>query len=193
MKKIILSIFLIVLALFNTTAFACQGPFPAPISIDEAYKTADAVFLGKVIEIKDGFPDDFKPSDLKEFNERKKELQRQNQNVVGRTIIFEPLKVWKSEAIKTPVIMVERYRQSSCEWNYDVKINDQWVVFATHYGNYLTFPAFGFDGRSIFTKYNPFERNLYNPSEIDMPDTKDTNKEKEKFQDILKRLEKLAH
>lgn len=184
MEKIILSIFFI-LALFDTTAFACQGPFPAPISIDEAYKTADAVFLGKVIEIKDGLPDDFKPSDLKEFNERKRELERQNHNVVGRTIIFEPLKIWKGKPIKSSVIMVERYGISSCEWNYDVKKNDQWVVFATHYGNYLTFPAIGFDGRSEFTKYNPSERNL--------SETKGISDKKEKFQNILKRLEKSAH
>ena len=159
-KNLLISLITVASLFMYQDAQACRGPFPKPISSEEAFDRAEAVFLGKVIEIKEGFPADFKPSDSKEYNERLQNLKRQNigNGEIGRTIIFEPIKTWKNGKPGSTTIIVESYKQDSCEWNYDVQKNDEFIIFASRYGNYLTFPAIMFDGRSGYTKHNPAKR-----------------------------------
>jgi hypothetical protein len=189
MKKIFLGIIFVTLCCAHENVFACHGLSPKPISIDAAFEKADAVFLGKVVEIHDGFPADFKPDNLKEFNERKADLERQNKSTIGRTIIFELLKSWKNRPSGSQITLVEPYSQNTCEWNYDVQVNDNYIIFASHYGNYLTFPAMMFDGRSGFTKHDPSKRN-YTDSQKERY-SKSIQDEKTQFQSILKKLERI--
>lgn len=158
-KNFLFGLVAIVFAFMFQDAQACRGPFPKSISIEEAFHKAEAVFLGKVVEIKEGFPADFKPGDPNEFKERQQNLSRQNNGdgKIGRTIVFEPINIWKGDKLST-IILVEPYALKSCEWNYDVQPNDEFIVFASRYGNYLTFPAVGFDGKSGYTKHNPSKR-----------------------------------
>lgn len=145
----------ICLIIYSSNALACRGPFPAPITLEEAYAKAEAVFTGKVIKIEDGFPDDWQPGNPEKFEERKENLLRQKSKSFGRTVTFQPLEVWKGVEKATPVIFVEPAPQNTCEWDYDIEVNDHYILFAARDGNYFTFPPQMFDGRSHYTRYDP--------------------------------------
>jgi hypothetical protein len=171
-------------------ALACSAKFPAPIPMSQAFSHADAVFLGKITAITDGFPKDFKPEYEKEFRERKANLARQNIPSIGRTITFEPMTVWKETSTSNPqktITLVEPSSQNSCEWNRNIFVGDEMLVFAAHYGNYLTFPALGFDGRSTFTLRNPFTRN-YSVDHLEQRYAEQIKQEKATFTRTLKEL-----
>lgn len=141
------------------TAQACRGPFPEPLPVEEALQRAEAVFLGKLVEIREGFPADFRPADAEEYDQRLRSLKRLNGPGAppGRILVFAPVTIWKGN-IKSTVTLIEPYKQHSCEWNYDMQLEDEFIIFASRYGNYLSMPAPIFDGRSRYTRHNPARR-----------------------------------
>jgi hypothetical protein len=138
-------------------AAACRGPFPAPISIEEAYARADAVFLGRVVSIQEGLPTDFVPPDAKALEERRTNLKRQGKSSLGRTITFAYQRNWKGPR-RDRYVLAELTAENTCEWNYDAQVGDRFIIFAASNGNYLSWPALMFDGRSLYTKLDPLSR-----------------------------------
>lgn len=141
-------------ALGVTPAVACRGPFPQPISQAEAFKKAEAVFLGEVVAISQELPEDFVPVNAAAFAERRLEAKRQNMGNLGHTITFNIKQRWKGVPAAT-VQFVDLAPTNSCEWWSPAQIGDRMIVFAARNGNYLTLPSLGFDGRSAYTIIDP--------------------------------------
>lgn len=171
---------------------SCTGPFPAPIPMSDAFQKSETVFIGKITAITEGFPKDFKPEDAKEFRDRKDNLKRQGQDSIGRTVTFELITLWKEKSIvgsTKNILLVEPAAENSCEWNYDIAVGDEMLVFAGHYGNYLTFPAIMFDGRSGFTLIDPNKR-AYSQYQIEHY-YDGIKEEKAHFGNVMKELNQL--
>lgn len=160
--------------------------------MSEAFDKAETVFVGKITAMNDGFPKDFQPEDAKEFRERKDNLKRQGRDSIGRTVTFELITLWKEKStvgsIQT-ILLVEPAAQDSCEWNYDIAIGDEMLVFSGHYGNYQTFPAIMFDGRSGFTRIDP-NKHAYSKYQIESYH-QEIKEEKKHFSEIMHELNHL--
>jgi hypothetical protein len=207
----LLKLFVVMLALLPCgMALACRGPFPSPISQDEAFSRAEAVFIARVEQIISSLPDDYIAPNGLDLVERRKELDRQEKGQVslGRTIILQIEKSWKGVGAKDKIDsrclfpedsridscsvaglsikLVELTPTNTCEWQSDIHVGDRLVVFAAKNGNYLTMPRVGFDGRSLYTMVDPVVR--HGKIAADHPYAKAIADETARFEKIIQSL-----
>jgi hypothetical protein len=127
--------------------------------VKEAFDESDVVIQGKVIEIKEGTPDDFKPADMETFEARKKNMEKKDKEKFGQMVYVEPIKIWKGAKLKSPVIFINYGHRElhSCDWAVDVKAGDDMLIFAAKDGNYPVLPR-GLDGKTTYTIPNMDKR-----------------------------------
>lgn len=150
--KFMTIIFMAVLGI--SPAIACRGPFPQPISQGEAFEKAEAVFLGEITAIVPELPVDFVPQNAENFAQRRVEAARQNISSLGHTVTIQIKRQWKGASVAAATL-VDLAPTNTCEWWSQAQVGDRMIVFAARNGNYLTFPALGFDGRSAYTLVDP--------------------------------------
>ncbi len=157
MKKIYSLLFL-ALMLLPFSSHACRN-VTEKLSVKEAFDESDVVLQGKIIEIKEGTPDDFKPADMETFEARKKNMEKQGGEKFGQMVYVEPVKIWKGAKLKSPVIFINYGHRElhSCDWAVDVQVGDDMLIFAAKDGNYPVLPR-GLDGKTTYTIPNMEKR-----------------------------------
>lgn len=180
--------FVLCAALAPASAQACRSLTPQ-VPLEQVYGGATSVFLGKLIEIRDGLPPDFQPSDVKEFESRKASLARQGKASVGQTFIFEPIRVWKNPQGNGRLAMVMPAPENTCEFGSQLEVGEEVVVVAGRYGNYPSLPSSVMDPNLMYTMSDPSKRDY--PPDYRKTYAKELLEEEKRYTKIIHALEKI--